>query len=421
MKPGIPWSVKGIEPEAREAAKDAARRSGMTLGEWLNSVILDQSDGAQQVAGRHGDAAPKEFSADEEHFDDADDTTIRLEDIAQQLTRLAQRDQQSASIRAYEQPGRQRQDVDAINRILSRLDGNERQTANALLAVDERLSILGNQIAQAAERKPEDVPGYQALETALRNIVDHIEVSEKRTRDSLKAMQDRMGDMAQRAGESDALQQAVPAFNDLEARLNELTRRVERSEATANAGLPDLVRKELGQLTERVEQVREASEFFAAKAQSSAVQAAQAELHDIESRILGLLKEAQAGLADSAGNASEIQRVRAEIGSLHQRIDDVKSDAASEHDVHALRVAFEQLSARVAQGPDLRPLADMDRRLADVAAEAGTESGGGPRPAAARRPRTPFRRTRSAAQRCRAVEGRRSRRGRARTANCRGQ
>ena len=44
MKPGIPWSVKGIEPETREAAKDAARRSGMTLGEWLNSKILDSAD-----------------------------------------------------------------------------------------------------------------------------------------------------------------------------------------------------------------------------------------------------------------------------------------------------------------------------------------------------------------------------------------
>ena len=44
MKPGIPWSVKGIEPEVREAAKHAARRAGMTLGEWLNSVFLDQND-----------------------------------------------------------------------------------------------------------------------------------------------------------------------------------------------------------------------------------------------------------------------------------------------------------------------------------------------------------------------------------------
>ena len=53
MKPGVPWSVKGIEAEAREAAKFAARRSGMTLGEWLNSVILDQADDKDDLERRY--------------------------------------------------------------------------------------------------------------------------------------------------------------------------------------------------------------------------------------------------------------------------------------------------------------------------------------------------------------------------------
>src|SRR3954462_15082 len=41
MSSAGPWSVKGIDPKAREVAKDLARRSGMTLGEWLNRVILE--------------------------------------------------------------------------------------------------------------------------------------------------------------------------------------------------------------------------------------------------------------------------------------------------------------------------------------------------------------------------------------------
>src|ERR1700748_1779998 len=44
MTAGGPWSVKGIDPKAREIAKDLARRSGMTLGEWLNQMILDDSE-----------------------------------------------------------------------------------------------------------------------------------------------------------------------------------------------------------------------------------------------------------------------------------------------------------------------------------------------------------------------------------------
>ena len=41
MTAATPWSVKGIDPKAREVAKDLARRSGMTLGEWRNRMILD--------------------------------------------------------------------------------------------------------------------------------------------------------------------------------------------------------------------------------------------------------------------------------------------------------------------------------------------------------------------------------------------
>ena len=41
MSSGVPWSVKGIDPKARETAKDLARRSGLTLGEWLTQMIED--------------------------------------------------------------------------------------------------------------------------------------------------------------------------------------------------------------------------------------------------------------------------------------------------------------------------------------------------------------------------------------------
>ena len=41
-----PWSVKGIDPKAREIAKDLARRSGLTLGEWLNAMILEDDEDA---------------------------------------------------------------------------------------------------------------------------------------------------------------------------------------------------------------------------------------------------------------------------------------------------------------------------------------------------------------------------------------
>ena len=377
MKPGIPWSVKGIGPEVREAAKHAARRSGMTLGEWLNTVILDQSEETGPSRSPVETLPHKDFSEARRiepphpRRPRQDDTTISLEDIAQQLSRLARREQESAAIRPYEAPG-QYQDSETLNRILARVDGNERQAVEAFTAVNERLSVLGRQIAIAAQQqktfaKPEDVPGFSSLETAIRNVVDHLDVSERRTRDTLKSMQDRLSDMAERASNSDSedVSRTAPALASLETRLNDLANRVVRTEATAQAGLPELVRQELSRLAERIESVSESFEAISARAQSAAADIAQQELRAIESRILGLLNEAQAALGGQA-NTADLQRLRAEIASLNQRIDEAQAGTASERDVDALRSAVEQLSTRVAQSPDLRPLTDMDRRIAEL-------------------------------------------------------
>ena len=361
MKPGIPWSVKGIEPETREAAKDAARRSGMTLGEWLNSKILDSAEEQESApAARHHRATPARA-----------ETSIRLEDIAEQLSRIARREQNTAPANYVSES--RLEDEENLNKILNRIESNERQTVEAFTAVNERLAVLSRQVLQTAKMptvsKPEEPAAFKSLETAVRNIVEHIEISERRTRDSLKSMQDRMGEMAQRATSSTSEQvlQSAPAFTSLESRLNELSSRVERGENKSDAGLSNILREELAQLADRIETVRESAEVLASKAQTAAVQTSQAELREIEQRILKLLKEAQTAFSGQGGSTSaEMQRLRAEIGLLNQRIDSTRTETASERDVHALRVALEQLSTRVAQGPDMRPLADMDKRLVDI-------------------------------------------------------
>lgn len=42
------WSVTGVLPECREAAKVAARRTGISIGEWLNRAIIDAAKQAVQ-------------------------------------------------------------------------------------------------------------------------------------------------------------------------------------------------------------------------------------------------------------------------------------------------------------------------------------------------------------------------------------
>lgn len=49
-KARMPWSVKGVSPEAREVAKAVTARESETMGEWLSDVI--RRVGAAQAAGR---------------------------------------------------------------------------------------------------------------------------------------------------------------------------------------------------------------------------------------------------------------------------------------------------------------------------------------------------------------------------------
>ncbi|MFO1248394.1 MAG: hypothetical protein U1E93_09290 [Alphaproteobacteria bacterium] len=48
MRAELPWNVAGIPPEAREAARAAARREGLSVGEWLTRRILRSFSGMEE-------------------------------------------------------------------------------------------------------------------------------------------------------------------------------------------------------------------------------------------------------------------------------------------------------------------------------------------------------------------------------------
>jgi localization factor PodJL len=51
MRAELPWNVAGIPPEAREAARAAARREGLSVGEWLTRRILRSFSGLEEDLG----------------------------------------------------------------------------------------------------------------------------------------------------------------------------------------------------------------------------------------------------------------------------------------------------------------------------------------------------------------------------------
>ncbi len=50
MKPGLPWSVKGIDHETRQLAKAEARKAGLTLGLWLTRKIHGGGEAGEKSA-----------------------------------------------------------------------------------------------------------------------------------------------------------------------------------------------------------------------------------------------------------------------------------------------------------------------------------------------------------------------------------
>src|SRR5271170_6604174 len=67
MRAELPWNVAGIPPEARDAARAAARREGLSVGEWLTRRILRSfGDLGDHGAGRESwrsTAAPAPYRA----------------------------------------------------------------------------------------------------------------------------------------------------------------------------------------------------------------------------------------------------------------------------------------------------------------------------------------------------------------------
>lgn len=346
MKPGIPWSVKGIDSEAREAAKHAARRSGMTLGEWLNTVIREQADDDQPPP-------PPKRQTVSRNPNPMADIQSKLDILSEQLTRMSRRDQDTTAGRYYER-SRPAQPEQSLADILARVEASERHVAQNFADFGERLETLGDRFAKERfPQEPEDVPGYHSLETALRNIVDHIEVSERKTRESMKTVQERIDQVAYAATapiDSDRLLADAPVIARLENRIADLTSRVTGRDDGGRDDLRKLIQSEVSKLSARIDGVKQSSE--------TARQQALKDLRDTEAR-----------MQDSFGSAhvvGELGHLRAEMESLGQRVDDLKAEAASENDLRSLRVVIEQLSARVAQGPDLRPIADLDRRLTEI-------------------------------------------------------
>ncbi len=125
-----PWSVKGVRPESRVAAKVAARRAGLTIGEWLNRAIMDAAK--HSIQGTEDTAVSNQLPA------------LPLSELAKAIEALGGHIQKQGE-RADKNTGLGKADVEEtiapMVRSVRRLEEN----------VDARLSALGKDIKKQGE------------------------------------------------------------------------------------------------------------------------------------------------------------------------------------------------------------------------------------------------------------------------------
>ncbi|MCZ8315413.1 hypothetical protein [Phreatobacter sp.] len=159
MRHTIPWSVKGVDQDAKEAAKEAARRSGMSLGEWLNTVIAEQA----------ADAAP------EDQDSGLATVTRRLESISQRLDAVTRRESATAIPAASVARTDQTDIVRALDAVARLAEISERRSAAAIEAV-ERIGSrpaatpgMAAPLPQAAPRQDHSAE-LDAIARSIRNL-----------------------------------------------------------------------------------------------------------------------------------------------------------------------------------------------------------------------------------------------------------
>lgn len=211
MTSGAPWSVKGIDPKAREIAKDLARRSGMTLGEWLNRMIVEgdaplaseiaQEFGIDPGPGFEPPPEPIVVSASrpgaQPRYEVAGHPADEVGRVAEAIERL------TARIEAAEQ--RSTLAITGIDQsvrgALSRLEGAEREQIAVAARFEGAVDELKTQYGGVGERMrrmelestgPRSAEALRAIEGMLGKVAGQMYEGEARTRETLAAVEHRL-------------------------------------------------------------------------------------------------------------------------------------------------------------------------------------------------------------------------------------
>lgn len=266
------WSVKGIDPKVREAAREAAARQGMSLGEYLNQALANQQPQTPGTTPATTPAPPR--------------ARTRFSNLAAEAE-----DEEDWSISG---PSAFPRNTDPV-RLAQRLESIERRTQLAVSGLDRAVSTIDRSVLGLAAR-------VEDAEAMSGEAADRIADALEQFRHAGDAL----------AGKLDQVEEAKSDFSNVKQRLEnqvvvaeEIAR---RAEAAASYLTTELENRD-ATLAQTLEQARIVAEEAARQANEASADAV-TELRRLQEQMSERLAETETSTRRSI--ASAIQEVRAE-------------------------------------------------------------------------------------------------------------
>lgn len=246
MKQNLPWNVTGIPPEARDAARSAAGREGLSVGDWLTRRILGETARTLGATERLSEeTAHAQFRVrDEEARRDREDLVMhvsrteveaesafrRIDEALRSMTRRLETTERSQndtsrtlSAAAQEINSAAREQAHAFDALTERLDRVERNAdsgalRDAVRGLHQGLSRLADQIARTAT---ESTSNIEALANKLLTVRDE-------AHDLTRSLESRLDAIDQRVYDTE---NRVPPPNPLEGKVGPLEEKIATLEA----------------------------------------------------------------------------------------------------------------------------------------------------------------------------------------------
>jgi localization factor PodJL len=364
-----PWSVKGIDQRARDAAREAAHAEGITLGEYLNRLLMSvDAPRPNEVAYPFQNRRPTANAAN----DTLDTLTRRIEATEARSTlaitgmdhtilglvaRLEEAEQNSSAIAGHvDSLIEELKDThSALQAKVQKLEADDttRENLEALKSLEQALGKLASHVFEESELAQNEAQAIQGrVETGFTELTDRVENMEVKVEQTLSdaaSRVERAVDQAELRAEGTA-RELADRLSNLETHVNLRLSEVDKSDERLES-VETKITKSLATVEDTLTQTQDRLSR-AETTTDAALLSLESTFNNLDAKIETLSKTVEPDLAD---------RLRAEFES---RFDEIMTTVRSTVDTARAELA-EEIS-RAASGASEEAVADLQTGLKEV-------------------------------------------------------